>query len=82
MAKISINQKECIGCSFCMNCAPNLFKYDEKDFKGKLKENGELVDAISVELTDEQLKNVKEAAEGCPAQAINIEEICKKQAFS
>jgi len=71
MAKISINQKECIGCSFCMSCFPYLFKYDEQAFKGKLKENGNLVDTISVELSPEQLKQVKEAIEGCPAQAIN-----------
>ncbi|MEK7116783.1 MAG: ferredoxin [Patescibacteria group bacterium] len=75
MAKITINQNECIGCSFCMNCAPELFKYDEKDFKGKLNENGELVETLLIELTDEQLKKVKEAAEGCPAQAINITEV-------
>ena len=74
MAKISINQKECIGCSFCMNCFPELFKFDEKDFKGKLNENGELVETLSIELTEEQLKKVKEAIEGCPAQAISITE--------
>jgi ferredoxin len=72
MTKISINQKECIGCSFCESCAPELFKFDEKDFKGKLKENGNLTDTISVELSNEQLKQVKEAAEGCPVQAIEL----------
>jgi ferredoxin len=72
MAKISINQKECIGCSFCEGCVPELFKFDEKDFKGKLKENGNLTETISVELSDEQLKWVKEATEGCPVQAIKL----------
>lgn len=75
MTKIFINQKECIGCSFCMSCVPELFKYDEKDFKGKLNENGNLTDTLSVELPAERLKQVKEAAEGCPAQAINITEV-------
>jgi|WetSurMetagenome_2_1015567.scaffolds.fasta_scaffold940605_2 ferredoxin len=75
MFKISINQKECIGCSFCMNCLPELFKFDEKDFKGKLKKDGELVDIITVKLSAEQLKKVKEAVEGCPAQAISITEV-------
>lgn len=72
MTKISINQKECLGCSFCESCAPEFFKFDEKDFKGKLKENGNLTETLSVELSDEQLKQVKEAAEGCPVQAIEL----------
>lgn len=74
MTKISINQKECLGCSFCESCAPELFKFDERDFKGKINENGNLTDAISIELPDEQLKRVKEAAEGCPVQAIELSE--------
>lgn len=75
MIKISINQKECIGCSFCEGCVPELFKFDEKDFKGKLIKDGGLVDTITIELSDEQLKKVKEAAEGCPVQAISITEV-------
>jgi len=74
MTKIHINQKECIGCSFCMNCCPELFKYDENDHKGKLKENGNLVETVSVEPGKEQLQKIKEAAEGCPAQAISVTE--------
>ena len=69
---IKINQKECLGCSFCMDLFPEVFELDEKDFKGKLKENGNLTDTITLELSDEQLKQVKEAAEGCPVLAINI----------
>jgi len=72
MPKITIDQKECIGCSFCMNCFPELFKYDEENFKGKLKSNGNLAEEVSVELTAEQLAKVKEACQGCPAQAIKI----------
>lgn len=75
MTKIYINQKECIGCNFCMSCTPELFEFDEKNFKGKLKENGNLTDVVSVELSAEQSKQAKEAAEGCPAQAISIMEI-------
>jgi ferredoxin len=74
MTKISINQKDCIGCSFCESCFPEFFKRDEKNFKGKLKENSNLADTISVELSDEQLKRVKEAAEGCPVHAIELSE--------
>lgn len=74
MTKISINQEDCINCSLCVNCAPETFGSDEKDFKCKIIKNGELVDSASVELSAEQLKQAKEAAENCPVQAIKLSE--------
>jgi ferredoxin len=74
MFKISINQKECIGCSFCTDCVPEMFEIDGQNFKCKIKHDGKLVDSISVELSSEQLKKVKEAKDGCAVQAIELEE--------
>jgi len=75
MKKIIIDQKECIGCNFCMNCDPSLFKFDEENFKGKLiDKNGNLTEILETELSPEQLKNTEEAIMGCPAQAISITE--------
>lgn len=65
MAKIEIDQKECLGCSFCGNCAPSVFEVDEKDFKCKVKKT---------DLTPEELKQVEEAARDCPVQAIKLSE--------
>lgn len=72
MTKISINQNDCIGCSFCMNCNPDIFKFDENNFKGKLKDGEKLVDVITVSLSEERLKKTKEAVENCPVKAISI----------
>lgn len=72
--KISINQKECIGCSFCTDCTPEIFEVDQKYFKCKIKKEGELIDSAPIELSAEQLKKVKEAAEGCPVKAIELSE--------
>jgi ferredoxin len=74
MIKISINQKKCTGCNFCESCAPEIFKVDEQDFKGKLKKDGKLVDSASFELSEEQKKQVKEVVEGCPVLAIEVSE--------
>ncbi|MFH0804143.1 MAG: ferredoxin [Candidatus Zambryskibacteria bacterium] len=74
MVKISINKKECIGCSFCTDCAPEIFEIDEQDFKCKIKQDGKLVNSMSVNLSAEQLKQVKEAKDGCAVQAIELEE--------
>jgi ferredoxin len=75
MVKILINQKECIGCRLCESMVPKLFKYDEDNFKAKLDDKGNLVDELSVELSAEELIQLKELVANCPVQAISITEI-------
>ena len=72
MTKISINQKECLGCSYCGECAPAIFKVDEGDFKCKLQKEDRLMETASFDLPPEQLEKVKEATEGCPIKAIEL----------
>jgi ferredoxin len=72
MTKISINQNDCIGCSYCESCVPDVFKVDE-NIKAKVKENDILKESAELELTAEEMKKVKESAEGCAVQAIKIE---------
>jgi ferredoxin len=69
---IKIDQKECLGCSFCSGLLPEIFELDEKIFKGKIKKDGNLIDGTEFELSEEQLKKIKEAAEGCPVLAIKL----------
>jgi ferredoxin len=64
MTKISINEKECLGCNFCESCAPEIFAVDQNDFKCKIKKEGNF--------SPEELKQIKESAEGCPVQAIEL----------
>jgi ferredoxin len=75
MVKISINLKECVGCGFCVGCAPEIFEIDQKDFKSKLKTKEGLTDSASIDLSPEQLKKVQETAKGCPTKAISVTEI-------
>jgi ferredoxin len=72
MVKISINQEECIGCSICTDCAPEIFEVDQNDFKCKLKKDGKLINPASFNLSAKQLDKVKEAALNCPVQAIKL----------
>jgi ferredoxin len=76
MVKISVDQKECIGCGFCESAAPEIFHIEDggNGFKAKVKKDGELAESASLELSEEKLKQAKEAAEGCPVQVINITE--------
>jgi ferredoxin len=66
MIKISINEKECLGCNFCESCAPEIFTVDQADFKCKLKKQDNF--------SPEELKQIQEVADGCPVKAIELNE--------
>lgn len=74
MAKIEIDQKECLGCSFCSTCAPGVFEVDQSDYKCKIKTENKPQPAAEINLSDEQKKQVEEAARDCPVQAIKFSE--------
>ncbi|MBN2094140.1 MAG: ferredoxin [Candidatus Zambryskibacteria bacterium] len=63
MKKISIDQEKCIGCGFCENCNPNLFKINQDSFKA------EIVGDLSLE----DIEEVKKIIDNCPVKAIKIE---------
>ena len=59
--KIVVDKKKCIGCGTCIAIAPKSFKFGEGGKSEPIEPPG-----------DEEEK-IKEAAESCPVQAINIE---------
>lgn len=62
MEKIKVNEN-CIGCGACTVIAPDYFEFsDENRVAVPIKEEVE-------EITDD----IREAAEGCPVSAIEIE---------
>jgi len=63
MVKIRVTEK-CIGCGACVAIAPEIFEFNEKGFsRAKVSE------------TDDKklIEKAKEAAEACPAGAIEVE---------
>ena len=64
MVKVKVDKDKCIGCGVCMALAPEVFEIGE-DGKSKVK-----IEDIPGEL----LEKVKEAAENCPTNSIEIEE--------
>jgi ferredoxin len=74
MVKISINQNDCLGCNFCEGCAPEIFEVDKRDFRCKIKKDGQPEALASLDLSPEQLEKVKKAVSNCPVLALKIEE--------
>ncbi len=60
---IKVDEEACIGCGQCVSIAPIAFEL-KKDGKSYVKETWK----------QENEKNIQEAANNCPANAIDIEE--------
>lgn len=71
MAKIILEKSKCIGCGGCQTVCPECFELEE-DGKSHIK--GAKNNPEKEELEVKEFGCVKEAAEGCPVRAINIEE--------
>lgn len=59
MAKVEVDKTKCIGCGACTAIAPDVFEFDDDG----------LAKAVKNEINDD----VKTAAEGCPTEAITVE---------
>jgi ferredoxin len=62
--KTNINKEKCIGCGYCASVCPEVFELGE-DGKSRVKEG--------VNFSDFE-DQIKEAKEGCPVGAIEIQE--------
>lgn len=60
MSKVEVDKNKCIGCGACTAIAPDVFEFDDDG----------LAKAVSNTVNDD----VKTAAEGCPTEAITVEE--------
>lgn len=60
MAKVEVDKNKCIGCGACTAIAPDVFEFDDDG----------LAKAVNNNINDD----VKTAAEGCPTEAITVEE--------
>ena len=60
MAKVEVDKEKCIGCGACTAVAPDVFEFDDDG----------LAKATNNVINDD----VKNAAEGCPTEAITVEE--------
>lgn len=67
--KIIHSVEKCIGCGLCASICPDFWEMDDKDNKAHLKgQKSETEEETEIS----QSSCVKEAAESCPVQAIEI----------
>ncbi|MDE5977023.1 MAG: ferredoxin [Turicibacter sp.] len=73
MAKFSVVVKdECIACGACGAIAPDVFGYDDEGYAENIFNGDNNTGTIALEGDTET--DAVEAAEGCPTEAIKIQE--------
>jgi ferredoxin len=60
----TVDKDACIGCGACADTCPEIFKMEDDGF----------AEAYKNPVPSEFLESAKEAAEGCPTEAIHLEE--------
>lgn len=69
MKKIEVDQNKCIGCGACVSLTNNeIFDFNDDGLVSAIENNFD-------ELNEEKKEEVKDAIEGCPTDAIKIEEV-------
>lgn len=68
--KAKVNKDLCIGCGACAAIVPDVFQIGDDGLAEVITDNEVKETEISKDLIDE----VKDAAEGCPTNAIEISE--------
>ena len=61
--KAVVDAELCTGCGLCEDTCPEVFKMGD-----------EIADVIADEVPEEAVESCKEATEGCPVEAIILEE--------
>ncbi len=75
--KVIFNREECTGAGVCVSMCPEYFSMgdDNKAVLKDSKENSETGNQeLEIEVDEEKLSCLKEAAAGCPVQVIEIKE--------
>ena len=69
MKKIEVDQNKCIGCGACAGLTNReIFDFNDAGLASAIENNFD-------ELNEEKKEEVKDAIEGCPTDAIKIEEV-------
>ena len=62
--KVKVDENTCVGCGLCESTCPEVFKMNDND----------IAEVIVGEVPAESQASCREAVEGCPADAITLEE--------
>lgn len=76
MISVSLQRKKCIGCNYCAEIAPDMFRMSKKDGKSVLLNANEKGDFLNIRLPDTQRDAAIKCEEVCPVSIIKVHD-CK-----
>ncbi|MBI3133741.1 MAG: ferredoxin [Bacteroidetes bacterium] len=72
MIAITLQRQKCIGCNYCVELCPELFRMSKKDGKSVLLKSVDKKGFYTVRVNDLFSDSSKAAAEACPVKIISI----------
>ncbi|HOZ74258.1 MAG TPA: ferredoxin [Flavobacterium sp.] len=75
MLVITLQRDKCIGCNYCVEMSPELFRMSKKDGKSVLLQSRDAKGFFTLKSHDHTLTaNAELAAKACPVKIISVKE--------
>lgn len=74
MITVTLQRQKCIGCNYCVELCPELFRMSKKDGKTVLLKSVDKKGFFSVRVNDVLIDSSNAAAEACPVKIIQVRE--------
>ncbi|MBK7130899.1 MAG: ferredoxin [Crocinitomicaceae bacterium] len=75
MIAVTLQRQKCIGCNYCQELCPELFRMSKKDGKSVLLKGVDKKGFSTVRVNDILADSIKTATEACPVKIISFREI-------
>lgn len=74
MITVTLQRKKCIGCNYCQELCPDLFRMSRKDGKSVLLQSTDKKGFHSAKVNPVLSQSAQAAADACPVKIIQIRE--------
>jgi ferredoxin len=74
MIAVTLQRQKCIGCNYCVELCPELFRMSKKDGKTVLLKSIDKKGFFTVRVNDVLIDSSNAAASACPVKIIQVRE--------
>jgi ferredoxin len=74
MIAVTLQRQKCIGCNYCVELCPELFRMSKKDGKTVLLKSIDKKGFFTVRVNDVLIDSSNAAANACPVKIIQVRE--------
>lgn len=74
MIAVTLQRQKCIGCNYCVELCPELFRMSKKDGKSVLLKSIDKKGFFTTHVNNNLLDSVQAGADACPVKIIQVRE--------